>query len=93
MNEEMEYELIEIDSKTGNLAVSEDANVDEYIPICLRKEQIAQAYKETMSMDIENIDTFETRKKVNTIKWRPICEVIYEAYFKGSKIFLDDFIK
>ena len=46
-----------------------------------------------MSMDIENIDTFETRKKVNTIKWRPICEVIYEAYFKGSNIFSNDFMK
>ena len=37
MNEEMESELIEIDSKTDNLAVTEDASVDESIPIDLRK--------------------------------------------------------
>ena len=44
-------------------------------------------------MYIENIDTFETRNQVNTIKWRPIYEVIDEAYFIDSKIFSDDFIK
>ena len=75
------------------MAVTEEANVDEAIPIDIRKEQITQAYKETMSMDIENIETFETRNKVNTIKWRSIFEVIDEAYFKGSKIFSDDFMK
>ena len=46
-----------------------------------------------MSKDIDNIDTYETRTKVNTTKWRPIYEVIDEAYIKGSKIFSDDFIK
>ena len=46
-----------------------------------------------MSKDINNIDTYETRKKVNTTKWRPIYELIYEAYIKSSKIFSDDFIK
>ena len=30
---------------------------------------------------------------MNTIKWRPIFEVIDEAYFKGCKIFSDDFMK
>ena len=38
MNEEMEAELAEIDSRNEILAVSEDANVDEAIPIDLRKE-------------------------------------------------------
>ena len=38
-----------------------------------------------MSMDIDNINTFENRNKVNTTKWRPIYEVIDEAYFIGSK--------
>ena len=33
------------------------------------------------------------RKKVNTIKWRPIYEVIYEAYFIDSNMFSDDFMK
>ena len=46
-----------------------------------------------MSKDIDNIDTYETRTKVNTTKWRPIYEVIDEAYIKGSKIFSDEFIK
>ena len=33
----MEAEPIEIDSKTDNLTVTEEANVDEAIPIDLRK--------------------------------------------------------
>ena len=54
----IEAELTEIDSSTDNLAVSEEANVDEAIQIDLRKEQITEAYKETMSKDINNIDTY-----------------------------------
>ena len=46
-----------------------------------------------MSKDIEKIDTYETRTKVNTKKWRPIYEVIDEAYIEESKIFADDFIR
>ena len=46
-----------------------------------------------MSKDIDNMDTFETRTKINTTKWRPIYELIDEAYIKGSKIFSDDFMK
>ena len=46
-----------------------------------------------MSIDIENIDTFETITKVNTKKWRPIYEVIDKDYFIGSKILSDYFIK
>ena len=46
-----------------------------------------------MRKDINNIDTYETRTEANTTKWRPIYEVIDEAYIKGSKIFSDDFIK
>ena len=38
-----------------------------------------------MGQDIENIDTYETRTKVNTTKWRPIYEVIDESYIKDSK--------
>ena len=91
-NEEMEAKLIKLDSKTDNLEVTEESNVYEDNLIDLRKERRTQAYKETMSIDIENIDTFETINIVNTIKWRPIFEVIDEAYFIGSKIFSDDFI-
>ena len=46
-----------------------------------------------MSQDINNIDTYETRKNVNTTKWRPIYEVIDEAYIKESNIFTEDFIR
>ena len=40
-----------------------------------------------MRKDIENIDTYETIKKVSTTKWRPIYEVIDEVYIEYSKIF------
>ena len=46
-----------------------------------------------MSKDIDNIYTYETRTKTNIIKWRPIYEVIDEAYIKYSKTSPDDFIK
>ena len=89
----METEPTEMDSGTDNLAVSEEANVDEAIPIDLVKEQSTEAYKETMSKDINNIDTYETITKFNTTKWRPIFEVIDKAYIKDSKVFSEDFIK
>ena len=81
-----------MDTITDHLAVSEDESVDKAVPIDIRKERKTKEYKETMSQDINNIDTYETRKKVNTTKWRPIYEVIYEAYIKESKISPDDFI-
>ena len=93
MNEEMEAGLTEMDPKTDNLAVTEEANVDEAIPINLKKEQNTEAYKDTMRIDIENIDTFETITKLNTTKWRPIHELLDKAYFIGSKIFSEDCIK
>ena len=93
MNEAMEDEPTEIDSRTEKLAVAKEANFDEAIAIHLKKEQITEAYKETMSKYIKNIDTYETGPKVNTTKWRPIYEVIDESYIKGSKLFSDDFIK
>ena len=92
MNEKMESGQTEMDSRTGNLAVTEEANFDEAIPMDIII-KITDSYKKTMSIYIENIDTFETRTKVNTTTWRPICEVIYQAYFMGSKLFSDDFIK
>ena len=82
----MEAELIKTDSRPDNLAVSEDASVDEAVPINIRKERNTEAYKETTSKDIENIDTYENRTKVNTTKWRPIYEVIDEAYIKYYKL-------
>ena len=38
-----------------------------------------------MDIDIENINKYELRNKVNTIKLRPIYEVIDEAYLVYSK--------
>ena len=44
-----------------------------------------------MDIDIDKINTYKLRNKVNTIKWRPIYEVIDEAYFMGSKKILRSF--
>ena len=46
-----------------------------------------------MDIDIDKIDTYEIRNKVDTIKWRPVYEVIEEAYFKESEILSDDFMQ
>ena len=58
MNEKMEAERTEMDSRTDNLAVSEEANIYESIQIDLRKEQSTESYKETMSKDINSIYTY-----------------------------------
>ena len=50
------------------MGVTEEADVVEAIPIYLKKERKTQAYKETMNIDIDNINIFEIRNKVNTIK-------------------------
>ena len=46
-----------------------------------------------MSQDIETIDKYDNRIIVNITQWRPIYEVIDEAYIKDSNIFPDDFIR
>ena len=89
----MEAQQTKTDSRHDNLAVSEDASVDEAVPIDIRKERNTKAYKEKMGRYIKNIDTYETITKVNTIKWRPIYEGIDEAYIEESKISPDDFIR
>ena len=81
-----------MDVKQGKQAYSEDANVDEAIPIQIRKEITTEAYKETMGQDIETIDKYENRKIDNITQWRPIYEVIDEDYIKISNKFPDDFI-
>ena len=78
MIEEMEAELTElseINSKTENLAVTEEANVDEAIPIYCFKSTKTQAYKKTTKIDIEKINTFEKKNKVYTTQWRTLYEV------------------
>ena len=44
-SEDMEAALVEINSKTDNLAVTKEADVDEDIPIDLKKERSRQSYK------------------------------------------------
>ena len=39
-----------------------------------------------MDIDIDKIDTYEIRNKVNTTQWIPIYEFIEELFFKGSEI-------
>ena len=46
-----------------------------------------------MDIDIDKINTSENINKVNTIKWRPIYEVIDEVYFIYSKVFSDAFMQ
>ena len=60
MIEDMEAELTEaskINSKTENLAVIEEADVDEAIPNYLQKEQKTRAYKKIIRIGIETINT------------------------------------
>ena len=46
-----------------------------------------------MDIDIDKINPFEKINEVNTIKWRPIYEVIEEASFKEYGKFPDYFMK
>ena len=89
MNEEMEAEITKMDSIPEHLADSEYEGADEAVPIDIKKERKKKANKKTMIQDIEHIDTYETRTKVNITQWRPIYEVIDEAYIKESNIFPD----
>ena len=90
MIEDMESELTEsseINSKTGNLAVTENADVDEDIPIYLLEKLKTQTYQETMNIYIEKINTFEKRNKVYITQWRTLYEVTEGAYLEESDIF------
>ena len=89
----MEAEMNEMDVTPGKKSDSEDANVDEVISIQISKERTKKAYRETMKQDIETIDKYENRRIVNITHWRPIYEIIDEAYIKDSNISPDDFIK
>ena len=46
-----------------------------------------------MSQYIRKIDTYYTRTKVNTTNWRPIHQIIDEAYINDSNIFPEHFIR
>ena len=74
-NEDMEAEMKEMDVKQGNKAYSENNNVDEAIPIQIRKERTTEAYKEKMNQDLEKIDKYENRTVFKRTKWRPIMRL------------------
>ena len=59
-----------MDVKHGKKAYSEDANVDESIPIQIRNKRTTEAYKQTMNQDIETIDKYEDRRVVNKTHMR-----------------------
>ena len=50
--------------------------------IGIKQERKTQAYKDTMKIYIENINTFEKRNKLYTTQWRTIYEVIQKYYSK-----------
>ena len=79
-------ELSEVDSKTNYLAVTEEANIDEAVPIYLEKNETHKHIIYTMDIDIDKVNTFEKRNKVSKIKWRPRLSHIF-------KNFSDDFMQ
>ena len=94
MIEDLEPELtgaLKETSNTENLAVAEEANVNEAITaearasndmeIDLKDKQNAAAYEDKTNIDIENINTIEKRNKVYTTQWRTIYEFI-QPYLK-----------
>ena len=72
--------------------MAEEANVDEAVTaeaksrndmgIDLKEERNTQTYKETMNIDIENINVFYKRNKLYTTQWRTIYEVIEPEFLK-----------
>ena len=99
----MDTELTEpskINSKTENLAVTEESNVVESITVeakarnrmktFLGKEIKTQAYKKAMNIDIENINTFSKRKKyiqLNSMQDDP--QSYRTRFFRKSNTFPD----
>ena len=59
----------------------------------IKEEQKTEGYKETVDIDIENINTIEKIHKVYTKIWGTIYEVIQQYVFDEIDIFPDDFIK
>ena len=58
-----------------------------------KEERKTRSYKETMNIDIENINTIEKKHKVYTKRCRTIYEVIQQDIFDKTDIIPDDFIK
>ena len=76
-----------MDLTPENLVDSEDESVYEAIPIRIRKERTTKAYKEKMSQDIETIDKYDNRRKVNIAQWRPIYMRLYMNLISKSLIY------
>ena len=82
---------LEDDSNTNDADLAEVENADKSITavykarnemgIDLKEEQKTQAYKETMDIDIENINTIEKIQKVYTKLWRTIYKIIQQYLF------------
>ena len=90
-------------SNTDNLAVAEDANVDEAVTseaktsnnteIYLKEERKKQAYKETMNIDIEKLTHSKIKTKYIQLKGGKYTKLQNQSFFKKSDIFPDDYIK
>ena len=78
-------------SNTDDAALSELENEDKAITavdkasnetaIDIKEEQKTESYKETMNIDIENINTIKKRNNLYTKLWRTIYEVIQQYIF------------
>ena len=89
------------DLNTEDLEVPEKTNSDEPITaaakasnemvIDIEEERNKEAYKETISSDIENIDTIKKRHKHYTKQWRTINKVIQLDSFDETENFPDIF--
>ena len=66
--------------------VTTEANTRDNTEIDIKEEK-TQAYKETMKIDIENINTFEKRNKLYTTQWRIIYEVIELDFLRNLILF------
>ena len=63
VNENIENEMKEMNEKLVENHFKEDDNYDEAIPIQIRKEITAEAYKENMNEDIETVEKMRTVNK------------------------------
>ena len=64
MNEEMEAELTKMDSRPENLAVSEDASVDEAVPFDLRKNEAHKHTKRQWAKILKTLTIMKLEKKL-----------------------------
>ena len=78
-------------SNADDVALDEVENSDEAITVesksinemkpDIKEEKNTKSYKETMNIDIENMNTIEKIHKVYTKRWRTIYEFIQQVFF------------